>query len=215
MNLKKSLKILQELLVRKIVTNFQELDQSEGENFAQGVWKLKKKEFPRNSQSIPAAKTDINGRTVTDPSSIKQLYLDTFCHRLRERPKKEDNADLFELQQKLLEKRLLITAYDKSPQWTETDVFQVLSSLKNGKCKDPLWMINEIFKPPVAGADLIKSITIMMNLIKDQSKIPDIFRYKNISTIYKNKGSRSSLENDRGIFICTVLDTILQKLTKR
>ena len=76
-------------------------------------------------------------------------------------------------------------------------------------------MINEIFKPPVAGADLIKSITIMMNLIKDQSKIPDIFRYKNISTIYKNKGSRSSLENDRGIFICTVLDTILQKLTKR
>ena len=115
----------------------------------------------------------------------------------------------------MLEKRLLITAYDKSPQWTETDVFQVLSSLKNGKCKDPLWMINEIFKPPVAGADLIKSITIMMNLIKDQSKIPDIFRYKNISTIYKNKGSRSSLENDRGIFICTVLDTILQKLTKR
>ena len=149
---------------------------------------------------------------MTDPSSIKQLYLDTFCHRLRERPVKEDNAELYELQQKLLEKRLLLTAYEKSPQWTELDILHVLSSLKNGKCKDPLGMSNVLFKPPVAGADLVKSITIMMNLIKNQSKIPEIFRFKNISTIYKNKGSRSNLENDRGIFTCIILDTILQKL---
>ena len=37
-------------------------------------------------------------------------------------------------------------------------------------------------------------------------------RRHSISTIYKNKGSRSNLENDRGIFTSTVPDMILQKL---
>ena len=86
----------------KLFKNFKSLDQSEGENFAQGIWNLKKKEFLKILPSVPAAKTDINGRTVTDPTSIKKLYLDTFCHRLCERPIKDDNAELFKLQQNLL-----------------------------------------------------------------------------------------------------------------
>ena len=32
------------------------------------------------------------------------------------------------------------------------------------------------------------------------------------NSIYKNKGSKADLENDRGIFTCTVLNSILQKL---
>ena len=123
-----------------------------------------------------------------------------------------DNSELFELQKKLCEKRLINSAYDKSPQWSENDIISVLCSLKNGKCRDPLGLINEVFKPPVAGTDLIKSITIMMNRIKDSIQIPETFRFNNISTIYKNKGSRSNLENDRGIFTSTVPDMILQKL---
>ena len=51
-----------------------------------------------------------------------------------------------------------------------------------------------------------------MNKIKNEVKIPELFRLKNISTIYKNKGSKSDLDNDRGIFTSTVLNTILQKL---
>ena len=106
----------------------------------------------------------------------------------------------------------MTSANDKSHDWLEEDVIDVLKSLKNNKCRDPLGLINEIFKPPVAGNDLIKSLTILMNSVKNQLKVPNLFRMKNISTIYKNKGSRSNLENDRGIFICTVFNTILQKL---
>ena len=51
-----------------------------------------------------------------------------------------------------------------------------------------------------------------MNKIKNEVKIPELFRLKNISTIYKNKGSKSDLDNDSGIFTSTVLNTILQKL---
>ena len=75
---------------------------------------------------------------------------------------KNDVSELFELQQKLLKKRLLITANKCTPDWSEDDIFSVLKSLKNGKCRDPLGLINEIFNPPVAGKDLIISIMLMM-----------------------------------------------------
>ena len=198
--------------LEKIRNNFQHLDQSEGECLTKGVWNIKKKQFPKNVPSPPAAKIDCNGKLVTDPGTLKQLYLETFIHRLRQRPVKEEYADILQSQQSLLEKRLMVTRDIKSPEWTEDDIRKTLKSLKNGKCKDPLGLINEIFKPPTAGSDMVKSLLLMMNNIKDKMKVPSIFRSKNVTAIYKNKGSKSELENDRGVFTCTVLNTILQKL---
>ena len=94
--------------------------------------------------------------------------------------------------------------------WSEEDIVRTLKSFKNGKRKDPLGLVNEIFKPPTAGTDMVQSLLLMMNKIKNEARIPEIFRLKNISAIYKNKGSKSELENDRGIFSCTVLNSILQ-----
>ena len=96
--------------------------------------------------------------------------------------------------------------------WTENDILKVLNSLKNGKCHDPLVLINELFKNHVGGSDLVKSLTLLMNKIKSQCLVPKLFTLKNISTIYKNKGSKSDLENDRGVFVSTIFNTILQKL---
>ena len=110
------------------------------------------------SASVPAAKVNPNGRMVTDPQGIKDLYLDTFFHRLRQRPIKEKYSEVFELQQNLCEKRLLCTFDEKSPPWTENDIISVLKYLKNGKCRDPTGMINELFKPPTAGTDMMMYI---------------------------------------------------------
>ena len=96
----------------------------EGENFSQGIWNIKKKEYPRVSAPVPAAKKDINGKMVTNPNDIKKLYLETLTHRLRHRPIKKENSDLFELQQKLCQKRLLASADEKSPDWSEEDVIK-------------------------------------------------------------------------------------------
>ena len=73
-------------------------------------------------------------------------------------------------------------------------------------------MVNEVFKPPLAGTDLVKSLCEMMNIIKDKCHLPEFLRYKNITAIYKNNGSKTDLNNDRGIFTCTVINSILQKL---
>ena len=52
----------------------------------------------------------------------------------------------------------------------------------------------------------------MMNKIKKNNDIPELFRMKNISAVYKKKGSRNDLTNDRGIFNCSIFNNILQKL---
>ena len=64
----------------------------------------------------------------------------------------------------------------------------------------------------MAGTDLVKSITLMMNKAKRDCKQPEVMRRKNISAIFKGRGSRSALKSDRGVFNCTILNSILQKL---
>ena len=51
-----------------------------------------------------------------------------------------------------------------------------------------------------------------MNQIKTTQKIPEILKYCNITSIYKNKGSRKDFSNYRGIFRVTVFRSILDKL---
>ena len=100
----------------------------------------------------------------------------------------------------------------KSKPWTEQDLIKVLKTLKNDKAMDPNGMINEIFKPGCIGSDLLSSLLSLMNGIKSEQFIPDFIQRANISTIYKNKGSRLDLDNDRGIFVLTVMKKILDKL---
>ena len=52
-----------------------------------------------------------------------------------------------------------------------------------------------------------------MNGIKSNLFIPEQMQLSNITTIFKNKGSRLELKNDRGIFVLTVFRKILDKLT--
>ena len=47
---------------------------------------------------------------------------------------------------------------NKSTPWTEENLLKVIKSLKNNKTMDPMGMINEIFKPEIIGADLVKTL---------------------------------------------------------
>ena len=73
-------------------------------------------------------------------------------------------------------------------------------------------MINEVFKSGCIGSDLKEALLDLFNGIKSNQHIPMFMTLSNITTIYKNKGSRLDLNNDRGIFILTVMKKILDKL---
>ena len=73
------------------------------------------------------------------------------------------------------------------------DVTSVLRSLKTGKAKDPFDMPNKIFKPDVAGSDLILTQTKLMNRIKDELHFPEPINVCNVTNLFKNKGLKKHL----------------------
>ena len=82
---------------------------------------------------------------------------------------------------------------------------KVLSKLKNGKSCDPHGMINELFKPGVCGKDLQASLLMMLNQSKFEIDIPKFMEIAYIVSIYKGKGEKIDLQNDRGIFINIII----------
>ena len=60
--------------------------------------------------------------------------------------------------------------------------------------------------------DLKKALLILVNGIKTEMKLPQFAELADIVSIYKNKGSRLEMNNDRGIFILTIFKKMLDKL---
>ena len=52
----------------------------------------------------------------------------------------------------------------------------------------------------------------MANGIRDQISIPKFMHYTHIVSIYKGKGSKMDLENDRGIFIVNIFRSIIMRM---
>ena len=173
--------------------------------------KIRSKLFPQISDP-PMAKKDDKGNLITAVQPLKKLYLDTYVHRLRHRPIREELHDLFKLKNYLWEGRLEQLKRNVSKPWTLTDLDKVIKSLKNNQTRDPHGMINELFKPGVIGQDLKCAVLDLMNGVKIEQALPIILEVSNITTLFKNKGSRLDMNNDRGIFILSVLRKILDKL---
>ena len=64
----------------------------------------------------------------------------------------------------------------------------------------------------MAGTDLIKSLILLSNKAKDECEIPDFVQLSNITSIYKNRGSKSDLDSDRGVFNVATVRSIIDKL---
>ena len=72
-----------------------------------------------------------------------------------------------------------------------------------------------LFKPGVLGQDLAIGLLDLINGIKINLFVPSPMQLANITSIYKNKGSRQDLQNDRGIFILSVIRKIVDKMIYR
>ena len=91
-------------------------------------------------------------------------------------------------------------------------MIKVLGSLKTGKSCDALGYSNELFRPGVIGNDLIDSLLNIANRAKYETSIPRPFRLTKITSIYKNKGEKNDLSNDRGVHSVTKFRAIIDKL---
>ena len=92
----------------------------------------------------------------------------------------------------------------------------MLKSLKNGKCRDPQGLGNELFKPGVAGKDLQYSLLHMLNKTKENLTIPDMMKNVNVAMLPKpGKPGLHDLENQRGVFLISVFRNTNETTFKR
>ena len=181
-------------------------------NFSQlKLCKLKQKLCPKSSDP-PMAKKDGNGNLITSQESLKSLYLKTYQNRLKNREMKKELLDVFFLKEELWSSRMEELRNLKTNPWTVTDLRRAIKSLKKNKTSDPDGLINEIFMEDCAGHDMETAMLLLLNGIKENFQFPEYILRQNISTLFKNKGSRLEMNNERGIFILSTIKKILDKL---
>ena len=176
------------------------------------LWSLLKKNYPKTNPAIPVGKRNNEGKIITDHVQLKHLYLQTYLHRLRNRPGNDDLEEIRKFKMTLFETRLKNSEVKKSDPWKMEQLEKVLKELKIDKARDPNGLINEIFKEGIIGNDLKISLLAFFNKMKANNYIPEFVRNTNIATIYKGKGEKCDLKNERGIFLVTVFRSILMKL---
>ena len=130
------------------------------------MWKIKQKVHPKYEASVPVAKKDNNGNLICNKSELKKLYVEVYTDRLRHRKIQEEYNDLKENKEYLFGLRLKIASGRKSADWTMCDMNKVLKKLKTKKATDPVGIVNELFKPGVAGSDLVQSTLMLCNMMK-------------------------------------------------
>ena len=176
------------------------------------IWELLKKNFPKFKSAVPVGKKDKSGKIVTNHENLKKLYLNTYKHRLRSRPIKEDFKNIKEHKDELFKLRMKLASSSKSEPWSRGQLEQVLKQLKEGKSRDPNGWVRDIFNNEVAGEKLKISLLMLFNKMKTNNYIPDFIRNADVTTIYKGKGDKFNLENDRGIFLVSTFRSIMMKL---
>ena len=175
------------------------------------MWKLRKK-LGGKKCAVPVAKIDSNGKLVTNSEQLKELYKSTYKNRMQHRIMKPELKQMFDRKMNLFELRIKVSKYQKCDEWTENELSKVLRKLKKDKSEDSEGLIYELFRPETIGASLFSYLLMLCNRVKSEMTIPRFLTNTNITSIYKNKGNKNNLENDRGIFGVTKIRSILEKL---
>ena len=120
--------LLAENNLMKIKDNLAMLTETDGSSSCSGVWKLTKKLFPKHAKPLPIAKKDLNGRLISSPEELKNLYINTYKHRLRSRPVKPEYQQLRDLKEELCQKRLQLVKMKPYQPWKMQDLEKVIKS---------------------------------------------------------------------------------------
>jgi len=204
--------LVEEENMRKFIQDFGPILNAESSEKNNSIWKVKRKVFSKHVTEQPSAKFDPSGRLVTDPEELKRVMSNHFTQRLRNRPIITGMEELKNLKEELCEMRLEYVRGLPFETWTMEDLDKTLASLKKNKSKDPYGIISELLRPEMIGRDLKEALLLMLNQIKIQMKIPSPLTKVNIIPIYKGKGDRRLLENQRGIFIANKFKEVLLKI---
>ena len=188
------------------------IDCQEGGLNSGNLWNLKKQIFPKSKDPPTAMVDPQTGNLLTSEEKIEEAAIKVYKERLKNRPINNNMKHIKDAKELLCKKLLHVARLKKTPDWTMKDLNLVLKKLKKQKSRDPYGLANDLFRPEVAGDDLVLALLKLMNKIKNDQKYPKCLELCNISSIWKSKGPRNSFDSYRGIFRVTIFRSILDRL---
>ena len=125
---------------------------------------------------------------------------------------KEEYRDIFQLKTALWNLRVEYLKTKKSAPWSLDNLNGAIKKLKNVQSRDPSGLVNDLFKPDIMEQDMAVGLLDLVNGMKSELFIPEMTKLANITSIYKNKGSRQDMKNERGIFGLSLFRKIIDKM---
>ena len=161
------------------------------------------------------AKFNKNGQIITTQKGILDLYEEEYKTRLCPPEPHfgyEELQSMKKYKKYLFMLRMKLAKNEQTPKWTVEQIRTICKSLKNNKAQDREGLIYELFKNGNCGNDVYTSLTKMFNGIKTSLLIPTFLQSMSITRIWKHKGSRHQLSNERGLFCLSKVRSCLDKL---
>ena len=193
--------------INEVLVNIQN---ENGHFSAQKFWKMKKCIISKGDN-----KTSIitkNNVELFDDEAIINEYEKEFKLRLAHRKIIPSLQNYQTITHNLLDECINQAKKCTNEDFIPSEVSIVMNELKSGKSTGSDLLPPDIFKH--AGTNLVVAITNILNNIKKNLIIPASWIRVIVVTLFKNKGSKKSLKNHRGIFLAAILSKVMEKLIK-
>ena len=109
-------KEIADMELEKIERAMGDLDSDTNKN----IWKELRKAYPKNTPPIPTGVKTINGRVITNPNEKRNVTLQHFLHRMRNRETKIEVKEIRKLHSDIFKERLEKARHITSPPFSMT-----------------------------------------------------------------------------------------------
>ena len=191
-----------------LVTSVQNL--SENDRFSvQKFWRARKM-MQKSPKSITSVHRD-GGVEVFNDQEIVELYKEEFEDRLSSVEIAPNLTEYKDLTDNLYNTIIEQANKSSEPDFTMDELNQIIGGLKNGASGQDK-ISPKVFK--AGGCNFRSFLLAVINQIKNEKKIPTQWENTNVIPLYKGKGSRKCLLNQRGIFLTQVVSKMWERLIK-
>ena len=173
-------------------------------------WKILKSVRGKEKTKITSVMKE-DGVEIHSEELIKHEILKEFKSRLRNREPDRGWENYVKVSNELVE--LLMSAnVEIGPDFSLDELLEAIKKLKRGKAPGPDEVLGEFLIE--AGDGILLPLLDIFNKVKNSKQPPKQWNSVLITILYKNKGSRKSLVNYRGIFLASIVAKVFERLLK-
>ena len=175
------------------------------------IWKIRKKNQAKIETMYPVQ--DKEGEMISEKTAIQDRYIEYYEELLKNRTPHDE----YEMHAKTIEEEfkhnLCNKSYEKekiNEPFSMKELDEIIKSLKISKSPGPDEIPYELIIN--SGSNMKENLLSMYNHFWNEEEIPTELTNVIIKSLYKGKGTTADLQNQRGIFISSIILKIYEKL---